>query len=65
MRHHAKFHQNWPNGCRDMALTFFSNWRPSAILDFWARIGNAHDDYLVVSILALKLVGIDALVSIM
>jgi len=20
VRHHAKFHQNWSNGCRDMAI---------------------------------------------
>ena len=33
MRHRAKFHRNRLNGCRDMAISRFSKWRPSAILD--------------------------------
>ena len=35
MRHRAKFHQNRSNGCRDMAISRFLKWRPSAILDLW------------------------------
>jgi len=35
MCHCAKFHQNRPHGCRDMAILWFLKWRPSAILDFW------------------------------
>jgi len=38
-RHHAKFHQNRSNGCRDSDLTVFAKWRPSAILDLLSEIG--------------------------
>jgi len=34
LRHRAKFHQNRSNGCGDMAISWFSQWRPSSILDF-------------------------------
>jgi len=32
--HHAKFHQNQPNGCGDIMLFRFSRWPPSTVLDF-------------------------------
>jgi len=34
MCHHAKFHQNLPNGFWNIAIFRFSRWLPSAILDF-------------------------------
>jgi len=45
-------------------LTFFSKWRPSIILDFWARIWTTHDEHFVVFGVAQNLVGIDAVVLI-
>ena len=35
MHHRAKFNQNRSEGCRDMVIRRFSEWRPSAILDLW------------------------------
>jgi len=44
---------------------FFSKWRPTAILVFYrARIGTTHEDYLVVFIVVLNLVGIAAVLCI-
>jgi len=63
MRHHAKFHQNRSNGCRDMATYRFSKWRPSAVLNLLGAIGTTYDD-LVVSIVVQNLAEIRAVVSI-
>jgi len=49
---------------RNGDLTFFSKWRPSAILICWAPIGTIHDDHLMVSIVVQNLIEIDAWVSI-
>jgi len=35
VHHCAKFNQNRPKGCRYMVIQRFSQWRPSAILDWW------------------------------
>jgi len=65
MRHHAKFHQNWSNGCRygDLTVFFQDGGRPPSWI-CWAPIGTTHDDHLVVSIIVPNLVKIDAVVSI-
>ena len=34
MHHRAKFNQNRSKGCTDIMIRRFSQWRPSAILDF-------------------------------
>jgi len=34
MHHHAKFHAGWSNRSGDMAIFYYSRWRPSAILEF-------------------------------
>jgi len=44
-RHRAKFHQNWSNGCGDMAIKQFSKWRLFAILDFGNKIFNGLDEH--------------------
>ena len=66
MCHPAKFHKNWSNGRRHVAISrFFSKWRPSAPSWIcWALTGTIHDDHLVVSIVMSNLVKIDAVVSI-
>jgi len=65
MHHHAKFHQNWSNGCRygDLTVFFQDGGRPPSWI-CWAPIGTTHDDHLVVSIIVPNLVKIDAVVSI-
>ena len=65
LRQNAKFHENRSNGCWDMAIwRFFQNGgRPPS----WicrVRIGTTHEDYSVVCIVELNLVGIAAVLSI-
>ena len=65
MRHCIKSHQNWSNGCRDMAFNgFFQNGGRSPSWIRWAPIGTTHYDRLTDSIVVQNLVEIDAVVSI-
>ena len=56
--HRAKFHQNRPNSCRDIAIK-----RPPSWIR-WARICTTHNEYLVVSVIEQNLIAIDAVVFI-
>ena len=38
MHHLTKFHQNWANGCGDIALNVFQNGGPSCYVEFETSI---------------------------
>jgi len=65
VRHYFKSHQNRQTIAELRRFnSFFSKWRPCAILVYWAPIGTTHDDHLMVSIVVQNVVEIGAGISI-